>query len=191
MLSDKLSQAIKGDALKQRVLWMASISSIGLYCAVALIVAQRGGDGMDLPGVIGWALIAAGYAVLAGAFFVRRLLLPAARINALLDEPVDVEELARNSNTGQVQQDRLALLQQLSEDEVRLCALARAALKPYLLTLALVDVCAIMGLVLAILQRDFNAILPFAIAAGAVSVVHFPNLEGFLEEARTRRRQRV
>jgi hypothetical protein len=188
MLSRELRASIRGDVLKQRILWVASLSSIGVYCVVALVVARQGGDGMALPAAVGWALLAVGYAMLAAAFCVRRILLSPARVDALLENAVDVEELARDPNTAQIRQERLALLQKLPEDDVRLCVLARASFKPCILALALVDVCAIIGLVLAILQRDFQAILPFAAAAAAVSIVHFPNLESYLERARIRRR---
>jgi len=188
MLSDELRQAIKGDVLRHRLLWVASISSIAIYCVVAAIVAQQGGEGKNVPDMVRWALTAAGAGMLVGAFSVRRVLLSPARVHKILEVPVELEELARNPNTGQVQQERLALLRKLSEEDVRLCGLAAACLKPYLLTLAMVDVCAIIGLVLAILQRDLGVVLLFAIPAGAVSVVHFPNLEGFLENARLVRR---
>jgi len=188
MLSDELRQAIKGDVLRHRLLWVASISSIAIYCVVAAIVAQQGGEGRNVTDMVRWALMAAGAGMLVGAFCVRHVLLSPARVRTVLEAPPDIEEMARNPNTGQIQQERLALLQQLSEEDARLCGLAAACLKPYLLMLAMVDACAIIGLVLAILQRDLNAILPFAVAAGAVSVVHFPNLDGLLEQARLMRR---
>ena len=163
---------------------MASISSIGIYCVVVVFIARQGGDGLRVPDAVRWALMATGYGMLAGAFVVRRALLSAPRIRALVEPPVDLEDLARNPNTGQIRDERLALLQQLSEEEAGLCRLARACFTPYLLTLALVDACAIMGLVLAILQRDARQVLAFAIPAGAVSLFHFPNLEGLLERTR-------
>ncbi len=91
--------------------------------------------------------------------------------------------MARNYQTGKVDEDRLARIKTISPDEQRLLALVPYFFVGFIVRLAFNESIALYGFVLAFFSRSFVAILPFAMISLILNwTVPFP-LDSALDRA--------
>lgn len=186
MVSPVLHDLLRPQLLVLRLLWTALTVSIAIYVAVAWLVVAEGPLAGEAPPAVALVLGAVALTTVVLSFLVPRLLLSDERLRALVaDASPDVERLAVDPRTQQVDPERQRRLAQLSPGERRLLPVAAAAQAPLVVRLALNEAVAIFGFVLALLTGDVAALLPFAAVALVLNVLAWPRLDPLLERART------
>ena len=180
MISPALRDALQPAERTCRILWLVLTLSMGLYVGVAFVVAQAGGQGAGIP-FFAPALGAVAAATACVSIFAPRFLLSDERLRAAM-----AGEAARPALSlpfAPPAPERARLAEALGPEERRLLAVAELHFTPFVLQLALNEAIVIYGLVLALLERDFEAILPFAAAGVVLNVLARPRLGALVERA--------
>ncbi len=95
---------------------------------------------------------------------------------------VDLRAMAIDSETGVTDEARLAEMKKLNPLELKAITLSGRYFTAMLLSLALHEVVALCGMMLSMLERRFEAILPFAAAAIVLDLLIYPRLDKFIEQ---------
>ena len=185
MPSLELRKRLDEMALFQRILWLAMTLAIVVYGLVLYAIvgmrAAAANAADERPVLVVLAVASA-----AASTLYRRRALSDRVLFEVAAGPVDLEAIARNPQTRQVDEGELALLRRLPLAEQRLLAVARAQFTPMMLGLALNASVALFGLVLGFLESSGVAYLPFGIAAVALNLAHFPRSMPFSAETERR-----
>ncbi len=164
------------------ILWAALIASVGIHVLAAYLATQgQPAVAIAEPVWVVMSLCAAGAAV--ASLLVPRWSPSNERILRVMRKDIDLRELATNPQSRILDESRLEGLRSLSEHEQRLVGLTRMYFTPFILGMALSEAVAIFGLVLAILGRSPENMLPFAAAAILLMVTKYPNFNSLFERA--------
>lgn len=173
-LSPDARAAIAPYLLQHKVLWIA-FSVVGvIYAIVGYVVASETVSEPMIESVIFSAAMYATSVVLAGvSFFVVQHCFSEQTLASKLSDPLDVQRLA-SINKQAANPERLALLQSLSQDELRLCHAVASLSASVIICAILLETMVLPGLLLAILMARPFAVVPFAIGAIIFSIALFP-----------------
>lgn len=105
------------------------------------------------------------------------------RLRSSLRQDPQPPDLARNPQTGRIDEQRLRRIEALASHERRLLRLPSVCFTPWILQLVLGEVVAIFGLLLSLISHTFPPILPFAAAAFVLNLMAFPRIEPLLDRA--------
>jgi uncharacterized membrane protein YbaN (DUF454 family) len=168
------------------LIWAAFNLATILYVALAYVMFGRLGlIGSMVPPVSQTAVLFLLAAITAIASRrVSRWVMPDRRLEELLARGPDPESLARNSQTGEINAQRLQKVRSLDPAEQRLLAASFSLFTPFVVELAFGEAIAIYGLVLSFWSHTFLPVLPFAAVALALNLPLFPKLEPELERLR-------
>lgn len=170
MISEQLRKVVRPVSTLLTVIWAAECGSLVVYYLIAWYVSrQEAGASANVPmlpivfGAIAAMSLLAGIAVKFFAFSQAR-----------------ARQLLGQAPTG----PQLAGVDELTEDEQKLARLA-AGLQPlYIMSLGMINSCALFGMVLAVIQHDAHLFVPFMVASMVGCVTNFPRVDAYLEEAR-------
>ena len=181
--SDAFSSVCKKQFLILRILWAAFTFSIVIYGVIAFVLFS----GNATPGAadpnLQMVCTAVGVLLAIASLSLGKLLLSDEQIRSLISKTPDLEKLATNRQTQQVDNGFLEQLKQLPEREQRLLSLSPLLLTMNILRLALNELIAILGIVLAITAQNPQLFIPFAGAALLLNLVQFPREQAVFERA--------
>jgi hypothetical protein len=100
----------------------------------------------------------------------------------VLKQEVDPQELATNRETGQIEQERLTKINALTPLEMKAIGLSGMYFTTLLLSLAMNETVALLGLMLAILEQRPEPVIPFAAVALALNLIIFPRFNQFIDK---------
>jgi len=168
----------------RNILWMAFSAAIVLYGGIVYFmfgVRSSFQEAFAHPLALPLALVAIGAAV-AARWLPGRIFSEQQAREVLAKDP-DPAELARDSSTGNVDENRLAKIRALSDGERRLLTLAQYSVTPFIIQLALQEAIAVFGLVLGFEAQSVLAFIPFGLVALAMNLTVSPKLEPVFEAA--------
>jgi hypothetical protein len=199
MLSPEFHQALAPRTKVLNLIWGAFSVACVFYVAIAWVMFEQpagsevangpaAGPGRMLPLIFAFAAMS----MLAASFFVERLMLSPAKLAPHVQRTPVAEMILRTSQTGgsAPSPDQIRLFDGLSETEKRLAGLSGAYQTSQIIVWALREGIVVLGLVLAIMQGSFTAILPFAAVGFVTMLLKVPRpvsfYEGQLDFVRTR-----
>lgn len=175
MISDQLKELIRPPVLVQKIIWFVIVGSIIFYIGFVYLFV---GDNRALTTPIGSYIepliyILAGACVL-GSIFYYRYALSEDKLSQFMNKDVDLELLAKNPKTKEIDQAKLGKLNSLPDPETKVYSLMFELQKITILTLILNELTVIFGSVLAFVTDDPSKIIPFAIGSLVLSFWMFP-----------------
>ena len=181
MISDALRELVRPVESVNRILWIAMTASICINAYVAFLTAERAERPSEASPALTLSL--AGAALVAGivSLLVARHFLSDERLRTAMRSDPDPRALAKNPQTGAVDEVRLQKIQALGSMERKLLRLTGVFFTPFILRLVLNEAISIFGLVLALLSHSFTPILPFTAAAIALNLTCLPRMDALLE----------
>lgn len=185
MLSEAFRSLVKPMETVRRFIWMAFIAAVPIDVCILYMQLVWTAPGV-MPGGSNFFTISLVVLSLLAALlapYMPGLLLSDSRLRQFLAQQPDPEAMARNYQTGKVDEDRLARIKTISPDEQRLLALVPYFFVGFSVRLAFNESIALYGFVLAFFSRSFVAILPFAMISLVLNwTVPFP-LDSALDRA--------
>jgi hypothetical protein len=181
MISPALRELVRPVQFLNRILWIALTASICINAYVAFLIAQRAPGPSEASPAVQTSL--AGAALVAGivSLLMARHLLSDERLRTAMQSDPDPRALAKNPQTGAVDETRLQKIQALASTERKLLTLTGVFFTPFILRLVVNQAISIFGLVLALLSHSFTPILPFTAAALALNLTCLPRMDALLE----------
>jgi len=161
--------------------WLGFLLSSVLYIIVAYLgtysALQRPSQLTDtiLYGCVGIAIVAG-----VCSLIISRVICSETKLRKKFQEIPKIERLAK-SRGGKVDRGLLDKLDSLTLDEQRIYSIFSGYTGWYVVIEAVVDLIAVIGLVPAILGRDFQLYFYFGIPAIVLKVLHYPKGNAFLE----------
>lgn len=181
--SENLNKVLRPRTLTLRIMWSAMVMTILFFVLVSYFITHQN-QSEPVPVQNELRMIFYAIAVIApvAAYFIRRRMLSSERLQSMKGGNVDLRYMATDSETGLTDESRLAELKKLNPLELKALTLTGRYLTAMLVSLALHEVVALCGMMLAMLEQSFEAILPFAAAAIALDLLIYPRLYKFVEE---------
>jgi hypothetical protein len=185
MRSRELEEAVQPALKAATVLWVAMLAAVVFY-AMAAHLAIGGAQGDRSPigeeVVLALAMVAAVCAVL--SFVLPAKLLSDARLRERMQvEDFDPAKYLRNPKTGAVNYEQVERVSRLPELEQRLATLPSLYFTPMIVGMAMSEAVAVIGFILAILTRDIQWMLLFAIVALALLAFKRPRFDPLFDRA--------
>jgi len=185
ILSESLIKITKPHLLIGKVLWVAFTLSIAFLFCLSLFLPSimQGNDTMLDADLVNNILLIAAVVLAVFSLFLRKHFLSDSFISTKLNIEPDLNTLAMNLQTREVDEERLATLKNLGKHEQKVYSLIISSTKPLIIIFAINEAIMILGFVLAILTKDSNAAMPFAIAAIALNIINYPKHQKVMEQA--------
>ena len=181
MLSASLQRQVQGYERTMRILWISLTVSVLFFVGVLYVqVGPGGGASWTEAPVLGAAGLA--IALLVAALLYRGTAFSASSMEALLEREPNVEDMAKDPQSGKVDEKRKAELSELSSRELRVLAALYGLQTPFLVSLVLSEAVALVGFVAAFLARDFAVLIPFAAAALVLNLTSPPRVARWTEQ---------
>ena len=181
-ISRELKEFLEPSRRLWLVLWFAMTFSMVIYVLVAFLVSRQ-----HSPADLSSGLLTAfgGIAAVAtlASLLIPRFLPSDDRLRSELNSDFDPESLARNPQTGSVNQDRLQKIALVAPYEQKFMVLPFLYFTPFILRLVINEAVAIFGLVLSILSHSLAPMLPFIAVAIILNLAAFPRLDPMIERA--------
>lgn len=183
MRSKTFNQRVKPTQFIMTILWAALLASVFIYIVVGFfITGDREPTELDGTLVVIMAVCALGAG--GASFILPQMMFSPERIRKHMRETEpDLEALAKDPQTQQVDEDKLESLKTLSEVEQRLVGLPALYFAPFILGLALAESVAIFGLMLTFMGGDMTYMLPFCGAAIVLMIMRYPRLDPIFDRA--------
>jgi hypothetical protein len=178
----KLDELTKKQAELLTVPWLGFTASIGL-CAIVLSLATDGlyTEKVSTLGLVIAGLLACGLA--AASLLMPRRLCTDAMISAhMRSEPK--QDLLESTLREDDRFEYAGMIKALPKLEKRLLGVVTLHKRPFLVSLALAEAVAVVGLFIGLAQGSLGAALPFLLVALGLCAVHFPRLGGLIARAR-------
>ena len=165
------------------ILWSALTLTILFYVALAYVLNSKGQPAQPFETGLRTALylIAAAIGVL--SLLLRSRSLSEGHIYDKLKEEADPQALATNRETGEIDQERLKSIKSLTPLEMKAVGLSGMYFTTMLISLAMNEAVALFGLLLAVLERRPEPVIPFAAAGLALNLIIFPRFSQFVDKA--------
>lgn len=183
MLTPRLEELVRPSELTARVIWVGLTAPIVVYVVVAFLVTDPAASAQEPLLALQAVLIVV--ALIAGtvSLLLPRFLLSDERLQRVLRDDPALEDLARDPQTGKVDEERRRKIEALSTQERKLLRLPPVYLTQLIIRLALTETVAIMGLVLAIISNSPQLVVPFAALALVLNLSSLPKVKEQLESA--------
>lgn len=190
MLSREFIRTVSPKAKVLNIIWGAFLAASVIYVFIAWIMfgqtgsaVETGADPAELPAFLPLIFAVLAIGALGASIVVERILLAPARLQAHIRQvPNAASVLATSRNPlGQPSAEKVRLFEGLSDEEKRLAGLVEPFQTAHIVIWALREGIVIMGLVLAILQASFTAVLPFAAVGFVALLLKVPRLMPFYE----------
>jgi hypothetical protein len=169
-----------------RLLWVALTASIPIYVLLAYLVfaeKTRAGQVTSLAEISYYFHISAGSLIVL-SIVLRRLLFSRDRLKKRLSVEMCPKQLSIDPQTKQVDLKRLKKVGQLTKNELKLLSLGAWHFGPFFAILAINELVAILGVILAALSRQGEAVLPFAAAGILLNLTLYGKLNRLVEQGR-------
>jgi len=182
MISEELKELIRSPILVQKILWFVIVGSIIFYISFVYIFV---GGSRVLVISIGSAIelliyILAGIAML-GSIFYYRYALSDNHLKKFMSKDVDIELLAKNPSTKEVDTNKLGQLKALSPSELKIYSLMFEVQKITIITLILNELIVIFGSAISFMNDDVSKIVPFGIVSLVLSFWMFPRAQSVIK----------
>lgn len=163
------------------LLWGLMTSTILFFVGLSYVLNARNQPAQPVGSNLKLALYLIAGAVAALSLLIRSRSLSPGHVYDKLKEEVDPQALATDRETGQIDQERLKVVKSLTPLEVKVVGLAGIYFTALLLSLAMNEAVAMLGMMLAILEQRAEAVIPFAAAALALNLLVFPRFHQFVD----------
>jgi hypothetical protein len=180
--SETFSELLQAIESRQKLIWLGLTASSTVYVPLSFVDVTMA-TGRELVQNLGWAFYA-----LAGMFAVASVMIrkyfSAWWLKAQWHKPVSPRQLATaDTETGEIDSNKLANLERLDETEIKLLNLAQANLVPLLLSLGLNDLIAVTGLMFVLCGASKVSLIPFVGTAIILNIGMYPHLDAIIERA--------
>jgi hypothetical protein len=186
MPSETLKQVLKPRILVMNILWFALTMTILLYVVLAYVLTFKGQPAQPFENSLRTSIYLIAGAVGVLSLLLRSRSLSEGHIYDKLKEEVDPQALATNRETGEIDRERLKIIKSLTPLEVKVVGLTGMYFTTLLISLAMNEVVAIFGLLLAILERRPEVVIPFAVAGILLNLLIFPRFSQFVDKTMAR-----
>lgn len=184
MMSDpqKLNEMLRGRALVLKILWTWMTLTVLFFVALAYFLnAPLKPDPREAAPQMRIAFYAVAVAVAIAAYFIRGIILrqrteSASERDAELRRAFNEAQPAASDAAMPAQEKRLKAV------EAQAAQLAGRYFNALLLSLALHEVIALLGMLLSMMEHRFESVLPFAIAAIILDLLVYPRLTSYVEQ---------
>ena len=181
MPSETLKRVLRPRVFAMYLIWALMTFTILLFVGLSFFLNARGQPAQPFGNNLKLALYLIAGAVAALSLLLRSRMLSAGHVYDRLKEEVDPHGLATNRETGQIDQERLKIIKSLTPLEMKVIGLAGMYFTALLLTLAMNEAVAMIGMMLSILEQRAEAMIPFAAAALALNLLVFPRFHQFVD----------
>ena len=182
MPSETLKQALKPRILVMNILWFALTLTILLYVALAYVLNSERQPEQPFENSLRTALYLIALSIGVLSLLFRSRSLSEGHVYDKLKEEVDPQALATNRETGVIDQERLKIIKSLTPLETKVAGLSGMYFTAMLISLAMNEAVALFGLLLAILERRPEPVIPFAVAGLALNLIIFPRFSQFVDK---------
>ncbi len=182
MISDELRELIRPAILVQNIIWFVIVGSIIFYIAFVYLV--LGGDkalAISSSSVVDYLIYILAGACAIGSIFYYRHALSDNYLKSFLRKDVDIDLLAKNPRTKEIDKTKLAQLKPLSSDELKIYSLIFELQKITILTLILNELIVIFGSAISFIHDDVSRIIPFGIVSLGLSFWMFPRAQAVIK----------
>jgi hypothetical protein len=176
---EKFQGLVKRHQDKLVLPWLGTTMSIGV-CSMVLTVATQGNPTTVPPGVR-YLLLALGAALGTAAVLAPRRMITDAAVAGRMREQPDARSLSRSL---QLNHEDYTTAGELSEAQRRLLGLLTLYRVPYLVSLALSEAVAFVGLAAGFVNDDVLSAAPYFIASFVLHGVNYPRLWPLIERGR-------
>jgi hypothetical protein len=181
--SETFTELLQAIESRQKLIWLGLTASSTVYVPLAFVDVTMTA-GRELVQNLGWAFYALAGVLAVASVVIRKYFLSARWLKAQWHQQVSPRQLATaDTETGQMDGDKLAKLERLNETEIKLLGLAQANLVPLLLSLGLNDLIAVTGLVFVLCGASKVALIPFVGTAIILNIGMYPRLDAIIERA--------
>ena len=173
MISDQLRAALRPLRLLYSLMWAVPFINFGMYYFIAhLLTSQEPVAAATHDQTVSVLFgVMAGVCLLAG-LGLKSVLFSQRRAQRFLSR----RTLATEDTPGG-----------LTPEDHALAELARRGFVFYIISLGMVNACAMFGMILTMMQRDIGAFTPFLIGGIVGQILCFPRLDAFLQQAMANR----
>jgi hypothetical protein len=181
--SETFSELLQAIESRQKLIWLGLTASSTIYVPLAFVDVTMA-TGRELVQNLGWAFYALAGVFAIASVMIRKYSLSAWWLKAQWHRQVSPRPLATaDTETGQIDGDKLANLESLNETEIKLLGLAQANLVPLLLSLGLNDLIAVTGLAFVLCGAGKISLIPFVGTAIILNFGMYPRLDAIIERA--------
>ena len=175
MISKELKELLNPVILVQKILWFVIFGSVIFYIAFVYIFVDGNltltfSSGGDFEILIYFLALAAA----AGSVYYYRHSLSDKNLKSFMTNDFDIELLARNPRTREIDEAKFLSLKTLTKDELGIYSLMFEYQKIIMITLILNEIIVILGSVLSFINDDVSKIVPFGIVSVALCFWVFP-----------------
>ncbi|MGD9548519.1 MAG: hypothetical protein AB7V45_13380 [Candidatus Krumholzibacteriia bacterium] len=190
MLSREFIRTVSPKAKVLNIIWGAFLAACVIYVFIAWIMfsqtgraVETGTEPAELPAFLPLVFAVFAIGALGASLVVERIMLAPTRLKDRIRQvPTAAAVLATNRNPlGQPSAEQVRLFEGLSDEEKRLVGLVEPFQTAHIVIWAMREGIVILGLVLAILQASFTAVLPFAAVGFVALLLKVPRLMPFYE----------
>lgn len=177
MISGPLARVLRRFLLVQRSLCVTHTTAIVIYGGIALVMANASLGFAKVTAVLVLPCSIGAVIVAAVSVYYRRWVYSDANLDRLLTRPIDMARLAKQPRTGRLDEAFAAEIDTLPKHEQRFVKLFADLQTPLVINLALNEIIALIGFVLAVLQRNPSLLLPFAAAGVVLNIWVWPTAD--------------
>jgi len=182
MISEELKELIRPPILVQKILWFVIIGSIIFYIGfVYIFVGGNKALTTSITSSIELLIYVLAGSAMLGSIFYYRYALSDKYLKRFLSKDVDIELLAKNPRTKEIDTSKLAQLNSLSAAELKIYSLMFELQKITILTLILNELIVIFGSAISFINDDVSKIVPFGIVSLFLSFWMFPKPQSLIK----------
>ena len=190
MLSPEFHQTMASKIKILNLIWGAMTFACVVYVAVAWFILEQSGSSAAMAGeatgpdpMLGIVFKVVAFSMLVASIVAERLLLaPSKLASHLKNVPSAAAVFATNqANSSAPSPEQIRLFENLSETEQRVAGLGGVYQTSRIIIWALREGVVVLGLVLAIMQGSFPAIIPFAAVGLLAMIIKVPRPVSFYE----------
>jgi len=182
MISEELKELIRPAILVQKILWFVIVGSIIFYMGfVYIFVGGNKALAVSIGSSIELLIYAIAGVAMIGSIFYYHYALSDNHLKRFMSQDVDIELLAKNPRTKEIDSGKLAQLNSLSPVELKIYSLMFELQKITMLTLILNELIVIFGSAISFINDDVSKIVPFGIVSLVLSFWMFPRAQSLIK----------
>lgn len=176
-----LKDTLRSRIFVLKILWMAMVLTVLLFVGLAYLMDTRQQPAVAQP-ELQMALYGVAGVLAVLSFFLRRMFLSSQRNQSPPAMEQALRGLVVSAQVEAPDVEMPAQVKRMKVIEAKVGALSGRYFTAMLLSLAMHEAITLCGMILSINEHEFEAIIPFAIAAIVLDLLVYPRLDKYVEE---------
>lgn len=186
MISEELKELIRSPILAQKLLWIIIVGSIIFYISfVYIVVGGKSVLVLSISSAIELLIYVLAGISMFGSVFYYRYALSDNHLKKFMNKDVDIELLAKNPMSKEVDSNKLTQLSSLKPIELKIYSLMFELQKITIITLILNELIVIFGSAISFINDDVSKIVPFGIVSLVLSFWMFPKPQSLIKRVQS------